>query len=155
MIINITGGPDLSLMEVSAASSIVQEAADEDANIIFGAVVDPSLTGKVKITVIATGFSPLDAMRSGAISPTPVDLSPYSDQARQRADAAQAAAAAERTAHASRLTIARRGLSDLPLAVGGSTPGASGGAGSIGGPDEDLEGGANFDVPAFLRRQEG
>ena len=41
---------------MSDASSIVQEAADEDANIIFGAVVDPSLKGKVKITVIATGF---------------------------------------------------------------------------------------------------
>src|SRR6476659_8165971 len=58
VIINVTGGPDLSLMEVSDASSIVQEAADEDANIIFGAVVDPELKGKVKITVIATGFLP-------------------------------------------------------------------------------------------------
>jgi cell division protein FtsZ len=57
VIINVTGGPDLSLVEVSEASSIVQEAADEDANIIFGAVVDPILKGKVKITVIATGFA--------------------------------------------------------------------------------------------------
>src|SRR5215218_5162382 len=56
VIINVTGGPDLSLVEVSEASCIVQEAADEDANIIFGAVVDPALKGKVKITVIATGF---------------------------------------------------------------------------------------------------
>jgi cell division protein FtsZ len=56
VIINVTGGPDLSLVEVSEASSIVHEAADEDANIIFGAVVDPTLKGKVKITVIATGF---------------------------------------------------------------------------------------------------
>ena len=56
VIINVTGGPDLSLMEVSDASTIVQEAADEDANIIFGAVVDPTLKGRVKITVIATGF---------------------------------------------------------------------------------------------------
>src|SRR5438067_4148412 len=56
VIINVTGGPDLSLVEVSEASSIVQEAADADANIIFGAVVDPALKGRVKITVIATGF---------------------------------------------------------------------------------------------------
>ncbi len=56
VIINVTGGPDLSLMEVNEASSVIQEAAHEDANIIFGAVVDPSLVGKVKITVIATGF---------------------------------------------------------------------------------------------------
>ena len=56
VIINVTGGPDLSLVEVSEASAIVQEAAHEDANIIFGAVIDPTLKGKVKITVIATGF---------------------------------------------------------------------------------------------------
>src|SRR5438067_9609662 len=62
VIINVTGGPDLSLVEVSEASLIVQEAAHEDANIIFGAVIDPSLNGKVKITVIATGFgSPVAA----------------------------------------------------------------------------------------------
>src|ERR1700719_3971809 len=58
VIINVTGGEDLSLVEVNEASCIVQEAAHEDANIIFGAVVDPSLKGKVKITVIATGFGP-------------------------------------------------------------------------------------------------
>ena len=56
MIINVTGGPDLSLLEVSEASTIIQEAAHEDANIIFGAVIDPTLHGRVKITVIATGF---------------------------------------------------------------------------------------------------
>src|SRR6476620_5721866 len=56
VIINVTGGPDLSLIEVSEGSTIVQEAADEEANIIFGAVIDPALKGKVKITVIATGF---------------------------------------------------------------------------------------------------
>ena len=50
VIINVTGGPDLSLMEVNEASCVIQEAAHEDANIIFGAVVDPSLKGKVKIT---------------------------------------------------------------------------------------------------------
>src|SRR5919201_1420823 len=57
VIINVTGGPDLSLVEVNEASLLIQEAAHEDANIIFGAVVDPALKGKVKITVIATGFT--------------------------------------------------------------------------------------------------
>ena len=61
VIINVTGGPDLSLIEVSEASAIIQEAAHEDANIIFGAVVDPKMEGKVKITVIATGFDRADA----------------------------------------------------------------------------------------------
>src|SRR5499426_1432855 len=63
VIINVTGGPDLALVEVSEAASIVHEAADEDAQIIFGAVVDPALKGKVKITVIATGFDPAAAVR--------------------------------------------------------------------------------------------
>ncbi|NLT16609.1 MAG: cell division protein FtsZ, partial [Clostridiales bacterium] len=56
VIINVTGGPDMSLIEVSEASAIIQEAAHEEANIIFGAVVDQKMTGHVKITVIATGF---------------------------------------------------------------------------------------------------
>jgi cell division protein FtsZ len=56
VLINITGGPDLTLYEVNEASSIIREAADEDANIIFGAVIDESLRDEMKITVIATGF---------------------------------------------------------------------------------------------------
>ena len=61
VIINVTGGPDLSLIEVSEASAIIQEAAHEEANIIFGAVVDPRMEGQVKITVIATGFDRVPA----------------------------------------------------------------------------------------------
>jgi cell division protein FtsZ len=56
VLINITGGSDLTLYEVNEASSIIREAADEDANIIFGAVIDESLHDEMKITVIATGF---------------------------------------------------------------------------------------------------
>src|SRR5437870_6161076 len=70
VIINVTGGPDLSLVEVNEASCIVQEAADEDANIIFGAVVDPALTGRVKITVIATGFQPAASQRPSPLGQT-------------------------------------------------------------------------------------
>jgi cell division protein FtsZ len=56
VLINITGGPDLSLHEVNEAATLVQEEADEDANIIFGAVIDESMGDEVRITVIATGF---------------------------------------------------------------------------------------------------
>ena len=66
VIINVTGGPDMSLMEVNEASCVIQEAAHEDANIIFGAVVDPKLTGKIKITVIATGFDKVAQRAIGA-----------------------------------------------------------------------------------------
>ena len=57
ILINITGGPDLTLHEVNEASSLIQNAAHEDANIIFGSVIDPNLTDEVRITVIATGFN--------------------------------------------------------------------------------------------------
>jgi len=56
ILINITGGPDLTLHEVNEASTLIQNAAHEDANIIFGSVIDPNLTDEVRITVIATGF---------------------------------------------------------------------------------------------------
>lgn len=56
VLINITGGKDLGLHEISEAASIIQEAAHPDANIIFGAVVDENLADEIRITVIATGF---------------------------------------------------------------------------------------------------
>ena len=56
MLINITGGPDLTLYEVNEASTLIQEAAHEDANIIFGAVIDETMPeGEMRVTVIATG----------------------------------------------------------------------------------------------------
>jgi len=56
VLLNITGGADLSLHEVNEASSIIQQAADKDANIIFGAVINERMEDEVMITVIATGF---------------------------------------------------------------------------------------------------
>src|SRR5947207_14028121 len=56
VLLNITGGLDLLLHEVSEASGIIHDAADAEANIIFGAVLDETMKDEVKITVIATGF---------------------------------------------------------------------------------------------------
>ncbi|HAR49617.1 MAG: cell division protein FtsZ [Smithella sp.] len=56
ILLNITGGPDMSLYEVNEASSLIQEEADEDANIIFGTVIDQNMQDEIRITVIATGF---------------------------------------------------------------------------------------------------
>ena len=61
VLINITGGEDMTLHEVSEAANIIQEASDPDANIIFGTVIDRHMQGQVKVTVIATGFSRDDA----------------------------------------------------------------------------------------------
>ncbi|PYQ88243.1 MAG: cell division protein FtsZ [Acidobacteria bacterium] len=160
VIINVTGGQDLSLVEVSEAASIVQQAADEEANIIFGAVVDPALKGRVKITVIATGFGPPTAARpAGTGAQTPVDLAPYADHVRLRGEVAAPAAVAA----SGRLSIARRSpleasaaASNLPVAP----PSAAAPADldlklNIEPSDSDVDLGPSFDVPAFLRRQEG
>jgi cell division protein FtsZ len=164
VIINVTGGPDLSLVEVSEASAIVQEAADEEANIIFGAVVDPALKGKVKITVIATGFGQHAATQPiGAPAATPTDLSIYADAIRVYSEPPPMPVAP------ARLSIARRPLMDLPL---------TGTAGVVPPPrmplpapppaetternavrntaagESEFDLNSTFDVPAFLRRQE-
>jgi len=56
ILLNITGGNDLGLFEINEAAEIISSAADSDCNIIFGAVIDPSLGDEVRVTVIATGF---------------------------------------------------------------------------------------------------
>ncbi len=60
ILINITGGPDLTLSEVTEAATLIEEAADPGANIIFGSVIDAHAGDSVRITVIATGFQPSD-----------------------------------------------------------------------------------------------
>src|SRR5256714_14787160 len=76
VLINITGGPDLTLFEVNAASSIIRESADDDANIIFGAVIDDTLTDEMKITVIATGFDRETASVASAAATTAIPAPP-------------------------------------------------------------------------------
>jgi cell division protein FtsZ len=151
VIINVTGGPDLSLVEVSEASSIVQQSAHEDANIIFGAVVDPALKGKVKITVIATGFGAESIARqtaAGSAATTPVDMTQYAEVG--RVAAAASTPNPERTI-TPRLSVARRPTFDLPL----SAPLAADRSAQPGTADIDADLSSTFDVPAFLRRQEG
>jgi cell division protein FtsZ len=63
ILINITGGANMTLVEVNQACSLIQEAAHEDANIIFGSVIDDEMGDTLKITVIATGFASRDARR--------------------------------------------------------------------------------------------
>jgi len=90
VLINITGGSDLTLYEVNEASSIIREAADDDANIIFGAVIDETLRDEMKITVIATGFDKESAdagsaTSNAALPPTPARYTrpPGDDMTRQ------------------------------------------------------------------------
>ncbi|HYN09525.1 MAG TPA: cell division protein FtsZ [Vicinamibacterales bacterium] len=142
VIINVTGGPDLTLSEVSEASDIIYSAAHEEANIIFGAVVDPRMEGKVKITVIATGFDRLRAELSPAaeaVKPTPTDLTSYGGPRTEDEN--------RLLAKGNRVIVARRRTLDLPVLPEPETVEAAEAA-------EDPEA-SPFDVPAFLRRQGG
>lgn len=73
IIVNITGGPDLSLAEAADATALITKVADPEANIIYGIVTDESMGDAVKVTVIATGFG--KGVRK--VAPTPVDLTNY------------------------------------------------------------------------------
>jgi cell division protein FtsZ len=139
----VTGGSDLSLGEVHEASTIIHEAAHEEANIIFGAVIDSRLEGQVKLTVIATGFDRPGArgVIPGATGRTPVDLSNYTTWL--NGDGTP-----------SRLTIARRhgvGVAApaalMPLALTLDQDAAGDGAGLDGAEAAD-----GLEVPAFMRK---
>jgi len=139
LLVNITGGPSLTLFEVNEAVSMAQTAADPDANIIFGSVIDERLGNEVKITVIATGFQgrdersramarkvePAELVREAAsarAAPPPLPAEPRPQPRREPAPAA--APAPQRTP----VSIRREPAVYRP-------------------GDED-----QYDIPAFLRR---
>ena len=134
VIVNVTGGADLSMLEVSEAASIIHEAAHEEANIIFGAVVDEAMNGQVKITVIATGFGEKAA---SAHTKTPVDLQHYADW--QQDQPMPEAVGAQ-------VPLGRRPTIEMP-----PTPSAPDGSENA----DRLELDMSLDTPAFLRRQNG
>ena len=151
VILNITGGPDFSLAEVNEAATIIQEAAHEDANIIFGAVIDPEMEGKVKITVIATGFDRADAQLTAPASKTPVDLEHYTQWRRDEAYERPAVAAAGGGGRG--IAINRRTYIEMPPAgVTFGPPSEARTADGAAAPDTDTH---PLDVPAFMRRQDG
>ena len=121
VLLSIAGGSDLGLFEINEAASLVQEAAHEDANIIFGTVIDDSLGDEVRVTVIAAGFDS-----------TPSVLPPSIDQrARAAADRGQRRRqrllAAGRPAGRSRST---RHAAAGPAAAGAGVPAAGAPVGS-------------------------
>jgi cell division protein FtsZ len=129
LLINITGGRDMTLQEVNEALTLVHDAADEEAEIIFGSLIDENVSDEVKITIIATGFQ-----HRGAEARRPV-------AAPAHAVTRPAAAPAEPAAHG---PVRARATSPDPRPLAPSRP--------VKEPalplDED-----QFDIPTFLRRQ--
>ena len=69
IIMNVTGGPDMTLFEVNEAASVIHDAVADDAEVIFGAVVDDRIQGEIQITIIATGFE----LKNGEVSAPSAD----------------------------------------------------------------------------------
>jgi cell division protein FtsZ len=87
VVLNITGGSDMTLIEVNTAAETIYEVVDPNANIIFGAVIDPQMQGEMRITVIATGFTgeiaePINRPRA-ASTPARANPAPPSEQRKQ------------------------------------------------------------------------
>jgi len=135
VIVNVTGGADLSMLEVSEAASIIHEAAHEEANIIFGAVVDEAMNGQVKITVIATGFGEKSA---SAQAKTPVDLQHYTDWQQDQPMPEGVG---------TQVPLGRRPTIEMPPTPSPAPDGSENA--------DRLELDMSLDTPAFLRRQNG
>ncbi|HEX2571696.1 MAG TPA: cell division protein FtsZ [Polyangia bacterium] len=153
ILINITGGPDLTLFEVNEASSLIQEAAHEDANIIFGSVIDANFTDEVRITVIATGFDRLP-LTAGDV---PVVVAPPPRRSAQMQVPLSYAGATTSVAAAPRLTEKPRESvrPEAPLRAEPPPPprpervATPGGLPRVAALSEETE----IDIPTFLRRQ--
>jgi cell division protein FtsZ len=163
VLINITGNEDLSLFEVNEASTLIQEEAHEDANIIFGAVIDPEMGDEMRITVIATGFGEAGE----AVLPEPV-AAQASQVAQQRVavgaiDSVEQAVPVRAVANGGRRTLMLSGDPGRPVRRLGTLSEEGGEPvfrpyeeaavrdegftmGQAGGDDED-----ELDIPAFLR----
>jgi cell division protein FtsZ len=151
VIINITGGDSLGIGEVNDASEIISKAAHEEANIIFGAVVDPSLKDRVKITVIATGFGEGRSGRTGRPNAdTPVAIENYQswyEEHRQPLPVSETGSATPS------IPVRRRSVISVPAQVRAVVNGSPAEPAPIDGAEPDDT--SPFDVPAFLRRQQG
>ncbi|UCF78560.1 MAG: cell division protein FtsZ [Candidatus Eiseniibacteriota bacterium] len=84
LLVNITGGPTLSLHEASDAATVILEAAGGDSNVIFGAVMDPKLESEVRVTVIATGFGKKAPVKSESVEKRQIELTDYDEEGLKR-----------------------------------------------------------------------
>jgi cell division protein FtsZ len=141
VLLNMTGGDDLTLGEVHQISEIVHDAVGEEAELIFGAVLEPSMTGEIRVTVIATGFDKVVAAQPGVIQFPQRQSGPRTTIGMQRSVTAQAQQAAAAGAGGNQPPIPQRRPSQ-----GQAQPGA----GSQGASAEALP---DMEIPTFIRRQ--
>jgi cell division protein FtsZ len=140
VLINVTGGADLTLHEVNEAATLIQEEADEEANIIFGAVIDEALEDEIRITVIATGF---DGEVSSLVQPA------------QEAARSPVLSAVRGGVHAPRkvVRVASIVADDLDVPTWERKRRGDGRAVAATAPPSEEGGGDSYEIPAFLRKQ--
>jgi cell division protein FtsZ len=142
VLINIVGGRDMKMKEIQEAASFIQEQAHEDANIIFGASIDPNMEDVLKVTVIATGFDKIAAVEGLSLEATQRASRPSQSEA-PALRGAQARASEESPVFARRSSapahLSEAGLS-LPIKSSATFPSQI---------DTD------WDTPAFQRRKAG
>jgi len=134
VLINISGGEDLTLFEVNEASMVIQEAAHEDANIIFGAVIDDGIPkGEIRVTVIATGLE---------------DDRPRRGRERPRPQAAEAARLVELPRREAPAAVTAEEVAQLPIGPAAPAAARADDGWPVDSPFED-----ELDVPTFLRNR--
>lgn len=160
ILINITSGPELKLHEVEEAASLIQEAAHEDCNIIFGAVIDENMGDTLRITVIATGFdqhAPAEeqleeAIRSHGRRRQSAQPSPIAGQVLSGARSARSAKQSE-SRQPALFSAGQLGQAAVPPpAAPARTAGIPASAASPWAP-EGMSTANQADIPAFLRRR--
>jgi cell division protein FtsZ len=139
-LVNITGGTDLTLGEVTQISDTIHDAAGDDADVIFGAVVDPAMEGEVRVTVIATGFDRREAKEAATGRAAGVIQFPQRQVSGLRASGQQQVAAAGAGGSAPGAPARRPSAPQVPPPGGGQ-------AGPVAEPLSDME------IPTFIRRQ--
>jgi cell division protein FtsZ len=141
VLINVVGGPDMRMRDIQEAASVIQEQAHEDANIIFGASIDPNMEDVLKVTVIATGFDRVgDNVVEENVSRASVSRPVSSSASRQEGEAVRAEAPAPAYARRSSPPSSKVSQALPPLSARPSFP-------------SQLD--TDWDTPAFQRRQSG
>jgi len=147
VLINFMGGPDLRLREVNEAASMIQESAGEDANIIFGAVINENMRDVVKVTIIATGFpSEVAAFDARAISTSmPMIHSRASTVHQPQRSPYQAPVPAQVQARHQQAQAAMGGRASAPPPTQNQTGRSTRPMGAVSMKEDE------FDIPTFLR----
>jgi len=138
LLINITGGRDMTLQEVNEALTLVHDAADAEAEIIFGSLIDDGVKDEVKITIIATGFGPRDVKHRPSVAHQQAAQSVRTPPASPREEI-QAAASGKLAVRTTSVADGRLAATVRHVPRDPSLP-----------VDED-----QFDIPTFLRRHGG